>query len=484
MRPGVNVTVIDTTPPRSQILGVDPFFVIGLAEKGPTAPALVRNMSEFELNFGTRVSYGTLYDIIDAYFKEGGTRAYVSRVVGAAAVKSSLIMNDNAGTPAPTVKVSAVNAGVWGDALRVAVTGTAGVSVKLVVSLADGTLLETSPAFTSRADMIAWAGSQYVTVTAQGSSVLLPNILAATALAGGSDDRAAIVDATYTAALAMFGKALGSGQIAIPGINSLTIQAALLTHAYNFNRVALIDAPDSTTASTLTSAASALRADVNARYGAMFGPKVTIPGLIPGTTREMWATVIVAALMARLKDPSDAAAGVKGESRLALGVKYEYTDTERETLNTGSVNILRPLYGAVRNYGYRSLANPDTLPGWTQFSAARTVMGIKSQSEEIAERHVFAKIDGKGIEFSTLNGELSAMLSAFYRANALYGDTPEEAFLVDTGPTVNTPTSIIDGQIKANLFLRVSPFGEIVNLQIIKAPLPTTTGPAPLAAIA
>jgi hypothetical protein len=460
---------------------VDPFFVIGMAEKGPTAPVLIRSMDEFVATFGSRVSYGNLYDIVDAYLREGGTRAYVSRVVGPSATKASLTLNDSAGTPAPTVNAVAKNAGAWGANLKVAVTGTTG-NIRIVVT--DGTtgdLLETSPVFTERDDLLAYTGSDYLDFVATGSSVLLPDILTATSLTGGDDDRAAVVDATYVAAMSMFGLALGSGQIAVPGVMTTTVQSGLLAHAAAFNRVALLDAPDSATAATILAAANAIRSDDNARYGAMFGPKVNIPGITSGTTREMWASVIVAGLMARQTNPAVAAAGVNGVSRLALSVKYEYTDAERESLNAGSVDIMRPLYGAIRNYGFRSLVDPQTFPEWVQFTAARVIMGIKQDAGEIAERHVFMTIDGKGIEFSTFGGELSSMLSGYFQNNSLYGDSPQEAYLVDVGSTVNTPETIMDGQINANLLVRVSPFGEMVSVQIAKVPLPSSNGPASLA---
>lgn len=479
MRPGVNVSILDTIPARSAPVGVDAFFLIGLAEKGPSAPVLVRDMSSFVQNFGERVAYGDLYDNLDAFFREGGMRAYVMRVVGASAIASSLILEDD--TAADTVLVEANSPGDWGDGLNVAVVGTPATSIRIVITNDAGQTLETSPAFTNRADLLSWTDSKFVTLSATGPSTDLPDALAATNLAGGDDDRGSIVASDYIGLLPNFDLALGSGQVAVPGNTTQTVQEALLDHASTFNRVALLDAPDTDVATSLVSAASLLSAHENARYGGMFGPRALIPGYITGTTREMPWTVLQAAMIARLRNPNEPAAGVAGESRLAVAAKHEFTDEDRELMNEAGVNIARPLYGAVRTYGYRTLVNPTDFPEWVQFSTARIVMAIKARADIIGERHMFKQLDGRKITISAFHGELAAMLSGFYEQGALYGSQADEAYSVDTGNQVNTPTSIANGELNANLLVRTSPFGEQVNIWIVKVPLPTSTGPASLA---
>ena len=84
--PGVSVLSRAQPPSRGITTDVGTWFVVGAAEKGPTTyPKLIRNMTEFTLYFGSRQSYSILWDALETFFREGGSRAYVVRVAGASA---------------------------------------------------------------------------------------------------------------------------------------------------------------------------------------------------------------------------------------------------------------------------------------------------------------------------------------------------------------------------------------------------------------
>src|SRR4051794_40819534 len=81
-RPGVVISQRSTPPTRSAPTDTGVSFVVGLTDAGSLTPTLVRSLSDFERLFGPRVSYSVLYDAMDVFFREGGNRAYISRVVG------------------------------------------------------------------------------------------------------------------------------------------------------------------------------------------------------------------------------------------------------------------------------------------------------------------------------------------------------------------------------------------------------------------
>src|SRR5947209_15483793 len=87
--PGTTVTRRDTSPPIAVPTDTSVWFVTGMAEKGPLEPVLIGSMNDYAETFGARVSYGLLYDALDTFFREGGSRAYVSRVVGPTPVAAS-----------------------------------------------------------------------------------------------------------------------------------------------------------------------------------------------------------------------------------------------------------------------------------------------------------------------------------------------------------------------------------------------------------
>lgn len=472
MRPGVNVAIVDQAPPRSQPTDVDVWFLPGVTNQGDLNPHLIRSLTDYETVYGPRQSWTPIYDYLDAYFREGGAKAYVVRVVGPAAVVAHVTMGD--------LDVRGKGPGTYYNGLSAEIVTTTGT---FVLKIWQGTtLLEQTPSLASKTEAVNWSKtSKYVNVVDTDlPDTTVPPTTAKAALTGGLDDRAAITNTSYTAALDKFSTGLGPGQVSVPGNIDAAVASALLKHAYDHNRVALLDAPDSATASVLISAAGTLQSDVNARYGGMFGPTAIIPGLVANSTRVVPYSAIQAGITARMQNPNEPAAGENGQARYAVAVTYDYSDSERQNLNSAGVNIARNMFGGVRTYGYRTLADEDLLPQWLQFNALRTVMSVKAQADVIGETFVFKQIDGRGIEIGKFNGALTGMLIPFYDEGALYGETPAEAFYVDTGPSINTPETIADGELKAVVFLRTSPFAEMVQIDIVKVRLPSTTDPTRL----
>jgi len=278
-----------------------------------------------------------------------------------------------------------------------------------------------------------------------------------------------------TAALATFPKALGPGQVAAPGLTAATVHAELLAHAAANNRIALLDAPNTNVVATLTGATTIAGATVEQlRYGALFAPWVTVPGLTAETTRDIPPSGIVAGRIARNDgqglSPNQPAAGEFGQSDTGLDVTQAFTDADRNTLNLNGVNILRSMFGGVRVYGYRTLADPSTDANWINLANARTFMAIQAECDAAAERFVFRQLDGRRQTVNEYGGVLTGILIPWWQRGSLYGGTPGDAFRVDVSPAVNTDESLAAGFLKAVLALRVSPFGEEVVLELVKIP--------------
>ena len=84
------------------------------------------------------------------------------------------------------------------------------------------------------------------------------------------------------------------------------------------------------------------------------------------------------------------------------------------------------------------MAGPDDAL-WMWFGGAREVMAVAHEADAIGENFVLQQIDGHGVLFAQLNSALKGMLLEHYGRGALFGPTPEEAFSVNTGASVNTP---------------------------------------------
>jgi phage tail sheath protein FI len=274
-----------------------------------------------------------------------------------------------------------------------------------------------------------------------------------------------------SAALDLLTKDMGPGQVFSGAAADDADNVLLLDHAAATNRVAIMSAPDGD-ATALEASAAALSSEANARYGALFAPSATIPGLAAGTTRHVPYAAIEAGIIARNDGSFNAnvpAAGVNGQALYALDLEARYTDQEYEDLNLAGVDMARIVYDGVRTYGYRSVVDPSGPDGvWLDFGNVRLNMGIVAKAEAIGENYVFTQLDGRRRTISQFGGELRAMLVPYYEAGALYGETADEAFYVDVGSSINTEETIANGELHAVIEVRMSPFAELVVIEIVK----------------
>ena len=415
MRPGVDVISRALPPPRSAPTDTGVAFVIGDTPQGP-AIALVHSMTEYVSTFGDRGTPGDpTYDAADTYFREGGSKLYV----------------------APTNAVT-------------------GFSV-------EATSADELEAMT-RAELDEVAADRGLDPADYGTKAEVLAALAPTTLS---------VDTGVASALAALTKDLGPGQVFLADPTLAAVadnQSALLAHCAACNRVALLSCADGD-ASVLGAAGLALQTDANARYGALFAPSAVIPGMVAGTTRTVPYAAVEAGIIARndaVYNPNQPGAGIYGQAVYALDLTGRYSDADYEALNTKGVDMAKLVYGGVRTYGYRSLVDPVATPAWLMFGNARLNMAIVADAEAIGENYLFAQIDGRGHTLADFNGDLAGMLLGYYNEDAIYGDTPEDAFYVDTGSSVNTPETIANGELHAVIGVRMATAAEWVEIEIVK----------------
>lgn len=471
-RPATEITIRENPTPRSAPLDTGRWFVTGLTERGKREPISARSMAEYEKKLGVRAGGMTLYDAAETFFREGGNEIIVSRVQNVDAAIATVNLTDGA-AGVSLVASAKQGAGVFANTINAVVSAgaTAGTFV-ITVTTDAGATLEVSPELVDNAAAVAWSeGASTYLKLVLGASALDP-AAANYSLAGGTEGTAA-VEADWTAALARFPKDLGPGQVSAPGRTTTVAHQALLDHAAGNNRVALLDAVDSTVVATVKASGSALRAHANARRGVLLGPWVKVPGVTTGTIRTVAPSALVAGLIGRNDgagmSPNAPAAGTNGIARFALDVSAVFTDAERTSLyEDAGINVIRLRFGQVLLYGYRTLVDPTMLPGWLNAGNLRLLMAIAAEGEAIAETFVLREIDGLGHLQAEYAGALIGMLSRWYAKGSLYGTTAEEAFVVDTGPAVNTPVTIAANELRAVIAVRMSPMAELVALEIVK----------------
>lgn len=282
------------------------------------------------------------------------------------------------------------------------------------------------------------------------------------------------------ASLDRFDYGLGPGQVLVPGDTDPTTHEAVLAHCDTTRRCALLDAPDDPDPQVLTAAVTGLYTKTGCRFGSLWAPWVTYNGPSNAVVTIPWSPV-QAALIARSDaatgNPNLAAAGVNGLARQALGLTQAYTDDDRQDLNEAGVSLAKPLYGDVRAYGARTVAGPDD-DNWLWFPNSRVLMAIAFECDAAMENYVFKQIDGKGHLFAAVESDLAGVCLRYYNLGALYGETADDAFDVDTGSAVNTIETIGNGEIHAVVRVKTSPTAEWVSIEIVKTRLDTVLAAA------
>jgi phage tail sheath protein FI len=95
-------------------------------------------------------------------------------------------------------------------------------------------------------------------------------------------------------------------------------------------------------------------------------------------------------------------------------------------------------------------------------------MEIAAFADEIGETFMFEEIDGQGRTVNAFGAALTSMLLPYWEIGSLYGATADQAFFVDVGPSVNTPTTIQNRELRAAISVRPSPFAEMITIEIVK----------------
>lgn len=286
-------------------------------------------------------------------------------------------------------------------------------------------------------------------------------------------------DATAAAtSLAQFNRQLGPGQVSAIGITpDDALLETLWTHAADNNRVVIADVPNVTNpAATLISLADGVSDNANG-YGGLFGPWVVVPGptgVAGVTARQVPASPVIAALCARVDEtgnPNQAAAGRSWPLQYVTDFTQTYTDADLVDMLDAGVNTMAEVYGVLENYGFQTtVEQQDDNPFW-QLNCSRMRMAIVAQAQAIGENYMFKPIDGRGLLANALGGSLDAMLLGYYGLNGLYGETPQEAFAVEVGASVNSVNTIAQGELRAVASVVLTLHAKAIQIELVTVPL-------------
>jgi hypothetical protein len=288
------------------------------------------------------------------------------------------------------------------------------------------------------------------------------------------------VGADVDAALALFTQEMGGGQVVAWGETPGAATAGkLLDFAEQTSRYALIDvaATDDTTAE-MQAAAGAVP-DTNNDYGLITGPWVTIPapsGVLGGSARQVPASSTVAALIARadsLGNPNRAPAGRDFPLQYATGVggAAVMSDQDATTLRNAGLNPLRRKLGLYVLDGFQTTRPLDPDDPFWQANCGRARMWLQWQSLIVGYGYEYKTIDGKHHLERALQSDLEAVCASLYAVDGLFGESPQDAYHVEVGVSVNNLDTIAQGELHAVVEARLSVHARTIIINLVSVPV-------------
>jgi phage tail sheath protein FI len=216
------------------------------------------------------------------------------------------------------------------------------------------------------------------------------------------------------------------------------VQGMMIAHCERMgDRVAILDAPPDLTPQEVKK----WRMDIagfDSSYAAMYYPWIKVMDPATDTMVNMPPSGHVAGLWAR----SDNTRGVHKAPanevlQGAIGLAYQTTKGEQDTLNPIGVNCVRSFPGrGIRVWGARTLSSD---PAWRYINVRRLFNYVEKSIENGTQWVVFEPNNRK--LWARVNRDVSAFLRTVWRDGALFGSSPSEAFYVKVDDELNPPES-------------------------------------------
>lgn len=319
-------------------------------------------------------------------------------------------------------------------------------------------------------------GSRYVSVTWTGGAVTLgldelPSAQDAQAivLSGGNDgsapeDRHLIGEDNgpgQRTGIQALGERGDISMVAVPGVTSEAVQAALITHAELMRyRVAVLDAQQ--TDADVTEIL-AHRNNYDSTHAAYYTPWLETMDLATGRTIEVPPSGHMMGIWAR----SDNTRGVHKAPanevvRSITGLKYTLTKGEQDVLNPEGVNVIREFEKrGVRVWGARTISSDSE---WKYLNVRRLFCFLEHSIDEGTQWVVFEP--NNEALWARTTQTISSFLFGVWTTGAMLGTTPDEAFFVRCDRTTMTQDDLDNGRLICNIGIAPTKPAEFVVFRI------------------
>ncbi|MGR0219710.1 phage tail sheath family protein [Agromyces sp. ZXT2-6] len=491
LSPGVYVEEIEAGTRPIEGVGTAVAAFIGMAPKGPeNTPTLVSNWTQFVDTFGGLYPGAYLAYSVYGYFLNGGGNCYVVRIgtasdgsgKGGRGGKRSEPKQLAAGPQTATIGnyvFTAKNASPNAKPISVEIAEPEGESPEegsfKVVVTAEGRSPEVyeqvSPKPSSPAYVVTKIAAESKLVTVEEVDAASAGVSPRTGtfdLAVPEPEEQPIVleglnagnyigDAADRTGFSGLEEVEEVTMVAVPDLMAAyeqraidletvkAVQLAVIAHCELMgDRMAILDPPPDLSAQEVREWRRT-GAGYDSKFAALYYPWFKVLDPVTGTNRFVPPSGHIAGIWARNDNERGVHKAPANEViRGAVEVQTQLTRTEQELLNPIGVNAIRAFAGrGIRVWGARTLSSD---PAWRYVNIRRLFNFIEKSILNATQFAVFEPND------EALWGKLRRSISAFlvnqWRAGALFGSTPDQAFFVKCDEETN-PAEVIDaGQVR------------------------------------
>jgi uncharacterized protein len=482
LHPGVYIEEIGRGPRPIEGVSTSTAAMLGETERGSAIPRLATSYTQYQRWFGGVFHPSKfLPHAVSGFFENGGTRAFICRVVGRGAVAASAAFGD--------VTVRAAGPGAWGSRVFAKISPSTtqdaqGMSVGFRLQLAywsgtttpfdaftdDGRRARTQPTVIEDFDDLVtdesspnFYGKRVSKNSALAALVRDVGVSPTTrpedgamALSGGADAPVAIGvdDVNGLADVASTGRQIDQGLAALEQdsyrdvalvyapVVSTDIAKAVVMHCEKMRfRFAVIDSPNAQKDPGRLDPRSSI---TDSSYGAFYYPWLFISDPRTGARTLVPPGGHVLGVYARFDTERGVFKAPANEIvRGAVGLEFAINDRVEHDLNPKGVNVIREFPDrGIRVWGARTMTS-DGL--WKYVSVRRLFIFLERSIYEGTQWVVFEPNDEK--LWARVIDTIRLFLRGQWRLGALFGSTEEEAFFIKCDRTTMTQDDILNGRL-------------------------------------
>lgn len=248
--------------------------------------------------------------------------------------------------------------------------------------------------------------------------------------------------------------------MAVPGVTIPEVIVSLVSHCENLgSRFAVIDMPKD---AAKTDELIQYRSIIDSTYAAMYHPWIQVFDRSTKKAEYIPPSGAVLGVYSRTDINRGVHKAPANETVSCTGLKTNYTKGEQDILNPEGINLIRAIAGnGIRIWGARTAGSNAA---FRYVNVRRLFIFVEESIKANTNWVVFEPNDAT--LWSRVSMTISSFLENLYRNGMLAGNSPEESYFVEIGPSTMTQDDIRNGRLICNVGIAPSRPAEFVIFRV------------------